>query len=183
MATCSLLSLLLVSSWYIKNHFVFNSYSVSSWTGMNIARNVFHDAATTDSSGIESIEPFSKISVYKKFIPADFEKKYAGLNDRDLLNEMKNDSFINEKHIDYIEVAEKYSDACKTEIRRHPAGYLKNVVQSAIAFFAPATRYPTTEFQAHKIKYYDLAYSFNLSKTRIGSSSGKKASKALFTRC
>jgi len=40
---------------------------------------------------------------------------------------------------------------------------LKNVLQSTIIFFTPATRYPLAEEKAGKIKYYDAVYSFNLS--------------------
>ncbi|MEI9942615.1 MAG: hypothetical protein WDN26_00170 [Chitinophagaceae bacterium] len=168
LVAASLIAILLTGSWYVKNYIIFNTFSTSTWAGMNIARNVFHDAPITDSSRIETIEPFSKISAYKSYIPAGYENKYAGLNDRDLLLEMKNDSFINEKHVGYIEVSNKYMAAIKQEIKSHPLGYIKNVVQSGITFFAPATRYPTTEYQAKKIKYYDVLYSFNISHFASG---------------
>jgi hypothetical protein len=161
--TCSLASVLLVGSWYVKNYFVFNSFSASTWMGMNLARNVFHDAEIPDSSNIASIEPFSKISTYKNFLSGFDETKYAGLNDLDLLQEMKNDSFINEKNVGYMVVSKKYMEASKLQIRTHPLAYLKNILQSAIIFFAPATRYSVIESEARKIKYYDLVYSFNLS--------------------
>jgi 4-amino-4-deoxy-L-arabinose transferase-like glycosyltransferase len=164
----SLFSLLLVSGWYLKNKIIFGSFSASSWIGMNMARNVFHDHELPDSTHIEGIEPFSRISAYKPFISGDYEKKYAGLNDRDLLREMKNDSFINMNHIDYIEVSKKYMDVSKDYIRAHPSAYLKNVLQSTIIFFTPATRYPFAEKQARKIAYYDLLYSFNLSEFAEG---------------
>lgn len=155
-------SLSLVAGWYIKNYFVFGSFSTSTWIGMNFSRNVFHDNEIKDSSRIEAYESFSKISSYKKFISGDLEKKFAGKNDRDLLGEMKNDSFINENHIDYIEVSKKYMEASKEFIKLHPGAYIRNVLQSAVIFFAPATRYPLAEQKAGKIKYYDAVYSFNL---------------------
>lgn len=154
--------------WYIKNYMIFGSFTSSTWAGMNIARNVFHDAVTTDSGQIASIEPFSKISAYNNFLPPAPAAAYKGLNDRDLLQEMKNDSFINEKHAGYIEVSRQYMQASKQQVMDHPGAYLKNVVQSAIIFFAPATRYPVNEAQARKMKYYDLLYSFNLSHLAEG---------------
>jgi Dolichyl-phosphate-mannose-protein mannosyltransferase len=154
--------------WYIKNYLIFGSFTSSTWGGMNIARNVFHDAVITDSERIASIEPFSKISAYKNFLPPDPGAAFKGLNDRDLLEEMKNDSFINEKHAGYIDISRQYLQASKQQVRDHPGAYLKNVVQSAIIFFAPATRYPVNEAQARKIKYYDLLYSFNLSQLAEG---------------
>jgi len=159
----SFFCLALVAGWYAKNYFVFGSFSTSTWIGMNISRNVFHDNEIKDSSRIEAYEAFSKISYYKKFISGGLEKKFAGINDRDLLSEMKNDSFINENHIDYIEVSKKYMDVSKAYIISHPGAYLKNVLQSTIIFFTPATRYPLAEEKAGKIKYYDAVYSFNLS--------------------
>ena len=161
--TSSVFCLMLVAGWYVKNYFVFGSFSTSTWIGMNMSRNVFHDNEIKDSSRIEAYEAFSKISCYKKFISGDLEKKFNGINDRDLLSEMKNDSFINENHIDYIEISKKYMDASKAYIKSHPVAYLKNVLQSTIIFFTPATRYPLAEEKAGEIKYYDAAYSFNLS--------------------
>ncbi|MHA4808116.1 hypothetical protein ACX0G9_08410 [Flavitalea flava] len=167
LVTGAILSLLLVGFWYVKNLKVFGSFSTSTWMGMNIARNVFHDVPLTDSSRIAFIEPFSKISAYTKFLPAGFSarnsSRYGGLNDRDLLGEMKNDTCINEKNVGYLEVSKLYMEESKQQIKAHPGSYLKNVLQSAIIFFAPATRYPPNEYQAAKIKYYDVAYSFNLS--------------------
>jgi hypothetical protein len=156
-------ALVITGAWYVKNYIVFGEFSASTWIGMNLSRNVFHDNEFTDSSRIEAYAPFSKISVYRQFIPEGYERKFAGLNDRDLLQEMKNDSFMNMNHVSYIIVSKKYMDACKKYIKAHPTSYIKNVAQSCIIYFAPATRYSVTEFQARKIKYYDAVYSFNLS--------------------
>jgi hypothetical protein len=154
---------LLAGSWYIKNYSLFGSFSTSTWIGMNMARNVFHDADLNDSSKIQSIIPFSRISEYRNFIPAGYADKYKGWNDVDLMQELKNDSFINVKHINYIPVSKEYTAASISEIKTKPVAYFKNVSQSAIIYFAPATLYPTTVAQARKIKYYDMVYSFNLS--------------------
>jgi hypothetical protein len=159
----SFLSVLFVGGWYVKNYVLFHSFSTSSWMGMNVARNVFHDFEAKDSSRIESIEPFSNISAYKRFLPEGYERPYLGMNDRDLLPEFKNDSFSNQKNIGFLEISKQYMQASKAEVKAHPFAYIKNVVQSAIIFFAPATRYPLNEYQAAKIKYYDVVYSFNLS--------------------
>ncbi len=164
----SVCSLVLIAGWYVKNYMIFGQFSTSSWIGMNLARNVFHDAELKDSTRIETIPPFSPVSAYRSFLSSDNEKKYAGLNDRDLLQEMKNDTCINERHVAYLEISKKYLEASKHHIRSHPFSYLKNIAQSGISFFAPATRYTLTESQARKIKYYDLVYSFNISHLAKG---------------
>ncbi len=166
----SLGCILLTASWYLKNYVVFEKFTTSTWLGMNLARNVFHDHLLGDSSRIESIEPFSKISTYRPFISGDLEKKYAGLNDAELLSEFKNGRHINEHHISYMEVSDKYAQASTAYMKQHPIAYLKNVSQSCIIFFAPATRYPFAEAEAKKISWYDVVYSFNLSHFAEGKS-------------
>ncbi|MDP4131783.1 MAG: hypothetical protein Q8939_16595, partial [Bacteroidota bacterium] len=161
--TAGILSLLLLGSWYIKNKILFDKLSVSTWIGMNLARNVFHDNEIKDSSRIEAYGSFSRISLYKKFIDPQFEKKFEGLNDRDLLQEMKNDSFINENNVNYIPVSDLYQKASLARIRSKPMAYLENVLQSAIIYFTPATIYSLALDRAAKIRTYDLVYSFNLS--------------------
>ncbi len=158
----SLLGILAVSSWYIKNKLLFNKFSTSTWIGMNMARNVFHDGEISDSGKIEVLAPFSRISVYRKFLDSSFEKKYQGLDDQVLLKEMKNDSFINEREVSYIPVSDLYEKASIRYIFKNPKKYLQNVIQSAILFFDPATVYSLALENASKIKYYDLVYSFNL---------------------
>lgn len=159
----SLTGLILVGSWYVKNKIIFGKLTASTWIGMNLARNVFHDNEVTDSSRIEAYEPFSRISVYRKFIDPGYEMQFKGMNDRDLLQENKNDSVMNETQVNYIPVSDLYLKASLDHIRSHPAAYAKNVLQSSILFFTPATMYVFAIKPSEKIKYFDIPYSFNLS--------------------
>ena len=158
----SLLVSALVGGWYIKNLIIFQQFSTSSWLGMNMARNVFHDQKIIDSSRIESIEPFSPIEDYRQFLNKENFIKYRGLNDLDLFSPVKNDSLANLNHIAYIEISREYGAASSAFIRKHPVEYMKNIAQSVFIFFAPATRYSWSERQAGKIKWFDVFYSFNL---------------------
>lgn len=158
----SMTALLMVGSWYVKNKIIFGKLTTSTWIGMNLSRNVFHDNETTDSSRIEAYEAFSKISVYRKFIDPAYEIKFRGLNDRDLLQETKNDSIANMKEVSYIPVADLYMKASVEHIKSHPVSYAQNIVQSAILYFTPATLYSLAIEQSAKIKYFDLPYSFKL---------------------
>jgi len=163
LATGGLLVLLLAGGWYLRNYLLFGNFSSSTWMGMNLARNVYHDAPTTDSTNIASIEPFSPVSAYKTWLSHADTARYIGIGVRDLHEEMKNDTFINEKNVAYITVSRLYMESCKRQIKAHPARFLSNIAQSAIIFFAPATRYSVNEYLAKKIMYYDVLYSFNLS--------------------
>lgn len=158
----SLIGVGMVGSWYVKNKIIFGKLTASTWIGMNIARNVFHDNEVTDSSRIEAYAPFSQVNTYRKFTDTGYDRKFAGLNDRDLLMEMKNDSFINETAVRYIPVSDLYLKASIDYIKSHPAAYMKNVMQSCILYFTPATMYSLAAGQSDKIKIYDVLYSFNL---------------------
>ena len=158
----SLTGLVLVSSWYIKNKILFGKLTTSTWIGMNLARNVFHDNEVTDSSRIEAYEPFSRIGLYRKFLDTGYENKFRGLNDRDLLQEYKNDTFMNVKEVSYIPVSDLYMKASLDHIRSHPVAYVQNVLQSSILYFTPGTLYTFAIEPSEKIKYYDILYSFNL---------------------
>lgn len=164
----AIVSIIFVSGFYLKNYILFHKFSTSSWIGMNLARNVFHDAGSLPDDNIGSIPPFSAIEQYSSFISRNDTLDFKGLNDKDLLSPRKNDSIINEKHISYIEISDKYLDDAMLYIKAHPSSYLKNVFQSSISFFAPATRYTVTATQTEKIKYYDLLYSFNISHLAVG---------------
>src|SRR5450631_1795626 len=71
---CSLISIVLAGGWYLKNKVIFGRFTSSTWVGMNMARNVFHDNEIRDSSLIEAYAPFSRISVYRKFLDPRFEE-------------------------------------------------------------------------------------------------------------
>jgi hypothetical protein len=173
----SLVAVIVTGSWYLKNKIIFGKLTASTWIGMNMARNVFHDSEVKDSSRIEAYEPFSRVGVYRKFLDPEFEKPFVGLNDRDLLQEMKNDSFINETEVSYIPVSDMYERASVLYIRNHPAAYMKNVFQSSVLYFTPATLYSLAVEQADKIKYYDILYSFNLTHF----ANGKQERRILLT--
>jgi hypothetical protein len=63
--------------------------------------------------------------------------------------------------VSYIRVSELYQQASMNYIRTHPWAYAKNVLQSTILYFTPATVYSLAIEQAARIKTYDLLYSFN----------------------
>lgn len=149
--------------WYIKNLVIFDNFTASSWLGMNFARNVFHDVSIDDSVSIARIEPFLKISEYEKFRSREYEQAFLGLNDNVLLAENKSDSFHNQKHVGYIPISALYEKESVHFVKSNPKTYTKNVLQSAVIFFSPATRYPANLAKAEKIKYYDLIYSLNFS--------------------
>lgn len=161
--TGSLISILMVTGWYVKNYVIFGSFSPSSWVGINLSRIVFHEVEVRDASNIASIYPFLPISFYSKHLSGNYQTKFAGLNDEVLLMETKNDSIINLHHAGYLEVSKKYMNASVAYIQQHPLIYLTHAFKSFIIFFSPASSYFRIQRNNNKIRYYDLLYSFNLS--------------------
>lgn len=161
LAAAAVCSAAVVTLCYAKNAVIFGQFSASTWGGMSLARNVFHDAPL-DRSAIEAIPPFSPIETYRPFLSED-TSRFAGLNDRDLFGDTKTGGSENKRHVGFIEVSRRYREAAMRHVRAYPISYVKNVTQSAITFFVPATRYSAMEHQAWKIRYYDLLYSFNVS--------------------
>ena len=159
----SLLSICVVGGWYAKNYYLFHTFAASSWLGINFSRIVFHDVVVKDTSDIASVHPFFPVSYYNRYISQAKVKDYAGWNDKILLTEMKNGSFINMNHAAYLQVSDRYMESCKDFIIKHPGLYLANVFKSFIIFFSPASSYFKLAENNRKISYYDLVYSFNLS--------------------
>ena len=156
-------AILVAGSWYLKNYLLFGVLSVSSWTGINFSRVVFHDVPVTDSASIAAIHPFLPVSYYKLYISSNYQQQYAGMDDRILLREMKSDTSINMNNAGYLQVSEKYMQASLHFVRRHPASYIKNVCISFLIFFTPASSYFQVKENCNHIAWYDMMYSFNLS--------------------
>ncbi|MEO5997011.1 MAG: hypothetical protein ABIN89_09745 [Chitinophagaceae bacterium] len=154
-------SIMAVGGWYLKNYWIFGSFSASSWTGMNLSRVVFQNIEIKDTTTIASVHPFLPIANYKNYISDEYKIKYIGINDRILLDETKNDHFINMNNAGFLDVSTKYMDACVRQVQAHPVSYLKNVSTAFIIFFTPASSYFKVKDNNHRMRYYDMIYSFN----------------------
>ncbi len=167
-ATGALISILMVTGWYVKNYVIFGSFSPSSWVGINLSRIVFHEVEVRDASSIASVYPFLPIRFYSRHISGDYRAKFAGLNDRVLLTETKNDSIINLHHAGYLDVSKKYMSASVAYIQQHPWIYITHAAKSFVIFFSPASSYFRVQRNENRIRFYDLLYSFNLSYFSAG---------------
>lgn len=174
----SILSLAAVGCFYAKNYFLFGIFSLSSWMGLNLSRTVFLGIPSRDSTSISSVHPFMPVSHYKRFIPAGYGQRYAGISDRILLREMKSDTVINMNHVEYIPISKEYLRVSLDFIKTHPVAYVKNVFGAAIIFFNPATRYYNKIKNYHKLYVYDMVYSCNLSPL-MPEKTGKKYLQAI----
>lgn len=156
-----MLSLVLVGGWYVKNQLIFNSFSASSWTGMNLSRIVFQNVEVADSQDIAFIGPFMPISYYKSYISDDYKKKYGGINDPVLISETKNGRFMNMNNAGYLQVSRRFMETSTGYAVQHPAKYLKNVFTAFVIYFTPASSYFKVVVNNNRIRYYDMFYSFN----------------------
>lgn len=159
----AMLSIVVTGGWYAKNYLVFDTFSASSWSGMNFARIVFQNIQERDANNIGSVHPFMPISYYKNYISHDYQRKYAGINDRILLDETKNGQFINMNNAGYLQVSKKYWQAGKLQVTNDPVSYLKNVATAFIIYFTPASSYFKVADNNKRISFYDMLYSLNFS--------------------
>jgi hypothetical protein len=120
------------------------------------------DANIQDSTNIGYYPDFSALPTYSSFLPKNYEEKFRGLDDRDLLQKTKMGPLqINYNHVGYIEVSKQYMAASVKQIKKYPFPYIKHVLMSGVGFFIPASGYVAVIDQSQKIRYYDLVYSFN----------------------
>ncbi|MEO6915811.1 MAG: hypothetical protein ABI151_09325 [Chitinophagaceae bacterium] len=162
-ALAALLPVCIVAGWYGKNYLLFGTFSASSWTGMNLARLVYHEKIISDTSSIASVTPFSPVSSYAKFL--DLVKHTQGFgNERVLKNEFKNEGkHINMFNENYLGISRLYLKVSREEILSNPGDYLNNVLKAGLIFFTPASSYFKVEENERKINYYDAITTLNFS--------------------
>jgi hypothetical protein len=106
-------ALLVVLGWYVKNLVLFNTFSSSSWFGMNIARLV------PPNSGLGSVGTFRPVSDYPDSLTSSnpFPEIAA------LSRTVKGKRYINFNHYSYIAVSGQFRAEVISEIQKNPVVY------------------------------------------------------------
>lgn len=160
-ALAAIIPVCLVSGWYAKNLYLFGNFSTTSWGGMSLARIVFHEKSTIDTTTIAGIPPFSAVSSYRNYLTPIETRNIPDKQKILLTKELKNGEHLNLFNIHYIGIAEKYGEVSKKQIRQHPSGYLKNLSKTSLIFFTPASSYFKVESNERKIRFYDAVLTLN----------------------
>ncbi len=144
-AIWSLPALLLVIGWYAKNSVLYDSFTASSWSGMNLANIVtFRIDELEREAGVSSgllsefalLPPFSSPEEYLKFFP---ETSTTGIQ---LLDQYgKSTGFPNYHHLVYIAASERYMKEAVQLLIHFPKHYLSGLTRSTYIYFHSASNY------------------------------------------
>ncbi len=145
------LPLLVVGGWYVKNWVQFDTFSSSSWLGMNFARVVRNDVPPAELPGILQTPPFSAPEAYG----AD-KRPPTGVAVLDQRRKVEGEPNYN--HIVYLDASAEYLDEALTYTREHPGEYLRAVGTSLRLYFAPPTDQPVVQSNLWEISDYDRLY-------------------------
>lgn len=130
---------------YAHNYSQFGFMGTSSWLGMNLTwmtvRAIPKDqrvalAAKGEISGLSLIEPFQRISAYRKFVK-DEKKTGVPLLDR----EFKTNGEVNLHHGGYVDVSARYLDDAIEVAKKYPLRYLGRIGIAEACFFTPSSKY------------------------------------------
>ena len=169
----SLLCLLLVVGWNAKNKMLFNTFSASTWLGMNISSMLLPKEVEKlealvekgDASPIILAHKWNTLAAYHErdssvLLASEQYPKIRVLND---LN--KSNGETNYHHIGYIQASNDFKKASIASLSAYPKTYLYNLLGANLRYFTPSASYFILEGNYQKIAGY--ANLFNLDLARL----------------
>jgi hypothetical protein len=147
----SIIPMLFVLGWLIKNLLLFGSFSTSTWVGMNLAR------VMPPTTELGKVGPFKSIDHYRNF------KTCIDYADVKLLHEVykSNSGFVNYFHIDYIQVSNAFAHDVFLEVRSDPVTYVRRVVSAFIIYCSPASHAPFIDKNYNHLSEYASVIDLN----------------------
>jgi hypothetical protein len=188
--------LLLVSVWYIKNADLFQTYTTSSWLGMNFASattawatpsQIRELIATHELTPIAGVGTFLPLSAYG---PTAASRRATGVAVLD--QPTKSDGSPNFNNIAYIAISNKFLHNDLAYLKAHPGGYAHSVTRGGILFFVPSDQYfylgPNARHISSYVRVFDLLVDWQPRPTTIatngyavGATFGQDSMSALIT--
>jgi hypothetical protein len=142
-----------VVGWYVKNLVLFDTFSSSSWFGMNLARLV------PLKSELGSIGPFKPLSAYPAaMMSSNPFPQVVALN-----SEFKGKKYINFNHHAYIDVSRQFKWDVINQIQEEPGAYASVVGKAFIAYFNPSTHAPFVDKNFAVMNNYAQAMTLDFS--------------------
>lgn len=143
----SLIPVLLVSGWYVKNYLIFGSFSASSWAGMNLSHVTFLSPLTSQSvrealvkknviSSYPVEEAFRSIEYYRGFIPIPEERGVPVLDES-----IKSTEADNFNHTFYLPLSRRMAEDAVNFVRARPDLYLDSVWLGLSIYFHSSSDY------------------------------------------
>ncbi len=155
---------ILVLSLFIKNSFVFNSFSSSTWFGMNLSRITVNELPIYEREKLIHNGLISEISRFEPFPVADSLYKIKNLKfDEDsrikALNEKtKKSGHTNYNNLIYLKVSKlAFADALYVIIN-YPEVYISGIKKAFSLYFDSPTKFNLLEQNTYKIKKYNRLF-------------------------
>ncbi len=138
----SLIPLVFVIGFYLKNYIIFKQFTLSSWFGMNLIKMTW----TIPLDKIANLIQYKKISDIAVLLPFEEPEVYLQYANFDTITNIqaldrkyKTTGAINFNNIGYISVSQKYYTTAKYLITRFPQYYLVSVAKSFYAYLKPCS--------------------------------------------
>ena len=141
----SLIPLLLVLGWSIKNQIVFGEFTSSTWLGMNLSHLTTSHLSLEkknqmisqgELSAFARIDPFSEVDDYLPLLPKIPETGIPVLDQK-----TKSNGSPNYNNIAYIQVSNFYLKDALALIRSEPLLYLKGIGRALFIYFHSSSDY------------------------------------------
>jgi hypothetical protein len=143
----------LVLGLYVKNYVMFDTFSSSSWLGMNLARVVLAPAPNAEIERMiraGELSPQARIYPFEDLDTFHASHKPTGVAVLDRRWRTSTDPNLN--NLDYVDISNQFTKDSLRYLRAHPREYARTVVAATRMYFLPTSDYPFVEKNA---KYLD----------------------------
>lgn len=139
---------LLVFGWYAKNKLFYDSFTASTWAGLNLFKTVTTDIPEKVRkqwikqglvSDLALVPPYRSPDVYLEHFPNTPTTGIALLDDINMSN-----GYRNQHHLSYVYAAKRYTQDALRMVRLAPSYYLGILPRSAYVYFHSASDYEHT---------------------------------------
>lgn len=143
----TLVPVLIVAGWYVKNEILFGSFGASSWAGMNLSHVTFSSPLTPQSvrdklvtegklQPYPEVEAFRSIETYRGLLPVPGPRGIAVLDEQ-----LKSTEAVNFNQPFYIGLSNRMAGEALNFMRTYPGLYLKSVQQGFWIYFHSSSDY------------------------------------------
>lgn len=156
--------LLIILSLYLKNYLIFDSFSSSTWLGMNLSRITVNRLPEEEKkrliqngliNDVAKLEPFPVIDslIFIKDLKLDSITQIESLDEK-----FKTSGHTNYNNLIYIQVSKLSFQNAFYTIVRYPQAYVSGVKKAFSLYFDSPTKYTLLEQNIYKIKKYNRLF-------------------------
>jgi 4-amino-4-deoxy-L-arabinose transferase-like glycosyltransferase len=160
----AILPLALILGLYIKNYLIFDSFSSSTWFGMNLSRITINELPVNEKKRLIQNGILSEFGKQQPFLPVDSliilkDAKLDTITGIKVLDEqIKKSGFTNYNHFAYIKISESMLADALYVIINYPEIYYSGVKKAFMLYLDSPTKFNIFEQNTYKIKKYNRLF-------------------------